>query len=165
MAGGHAWQGACIVVGACLVGGLHGRVMHGRRPCVAGGVHGGGHAWSGACMAGGVHDGWCAWQGVCMAGACMAGACMAGVHTWQERWPLQWTVYILLEFILVYLCFSRRSEPQALTFHYYKTFFEIIIEGKLMRQGGLNHTEEQVKMAIKQVNKDGRFLNIIVKIE
>ena len=34
-----------------------------------------------------------------------------------------------------------------------------------MRQGGLNPTEEQVKMAIKQVNKDGKFLNIIVKIE
>ena len=34
-----------------------------------------------------------------------------------------------------------------------------------MRQGGLNPTEEQVKMAIKQVNKEGEFLNIIVKAE
>ena len=34
-----------------------------------------------------------------------------------------------------------------------------------MRQGGLNPTEEQVKIAIKQVNKEGEVLNIIVKTE
>ena len=41
-----------------------------------------------------------AWQGVCMAG----GVC-GGMHgrgcVWQERWPLQWMVGILLECILV----------------------------------------------------------------
>ena len=34
-----------------------------------------------------------------------------------------------------------------------------------MRQGGLNPTEEQVKIAIKQVNKEGEVLNIIVKTQ
>ena len=95
---------------------------------MAGGMHGGGCgrgcSWWGACMAGGVHGRGCAWQGVCM-GVCMAGgvhggrACMAGdicgrgsiggrghgwlggMHAWQERQPLQRTVRILLECILV----------------------------------------------------------------
>ena len=49
------------------------------------GVHGGGHAWWGG---GGVH----AWHG----------ACMAEGYAWQERWPLQRVVHILLECILVY---------------------------------------------------------------
>ena len=48
MAGGHAWQGAC------MVGGMHG-----------GGCVAGGHAWQEACMTG----------GVCMTGE---GACVAG---------------------------------------------------------------------------------------
>ena len=43
VAGGHAWWGACVV-GACVVGGVHGR----------GGVHGGGRAWQG----GGIHGNW-----------------------------------------------------------------------------------------------------------
>ena len=63
--------------------------VHGRGACVAGGMHG-----SRVCMARG-H----AWQGTCVAG---------GGHAWQERMPLQWTVRILLECILVakYFTFS-----------------------------------------------------------
>ena len=36
-------------------------------------------------------------------GACSAGGMCGGRggHVWQERWPLQWTVRILLECILV----------------------------------------------------------------
>ena len=101
-----------------MAGGMHGRGdMHGRGLCVAdgvciaGGIHGGGHVWQGVCMAGGMHGG-----GVCMAGGmhgrsvCMVGACMTGEggvhgkgggHAWQERQPLQRTVRILLECILV----------------------------------------------------------------
>ena len=64
--------------------------MHGKGACVVGR-----HVWQG-----GMHGRGCAWQGVCMAG----GVC-GGVHgrgcVWQERWPLQWTVRILLECILV----------------------------------------------------------------
>ena len=42
------------------------------------------------------------WQGVCMAGGHVCqGVCMAGGHAWQERRPLQQTVRILLECILV----------------------------------------------------------------
>ena len=68
--------------------------------CVKNSVHkrGGGHAWQevcvvgGACMAGGMpgkggmHDRGCVWR---------------GGHVWQERQPLQRTVRILLECILV----------------------------------------------------------------
>ena len=88
--------------GACVAGDVHGRGT-----CVAGGMHGwGGHAWLGMCKARGacVAVG-CAWQGE---GTCMAReACVVGVgrgHAWQERWPLQRTVHILLECILVELC-------------------------------------------------------------
>ena len=96
--GGHAWQGVCGK-GACVTRGVHGREacmvggMHDRRACMARGVHGRGHEWWGACMVGSVH-GW---------GACMAGghALRGGGHAWQERQPLQWTVRILLEYILV----------------------------------------------------------------
>ena len=69
-----------------MVGGVHGRGA-----CVVGGMCGRVHVWQGACMAGGVHDRGHVWQG----------ACMAGGHAWQERWPLQWTVRILLECILL----------------------------------------------------------------
>ena len=41
MAGGYAWQGVC------MVGGMHGRGMHGKGACMARG-----HAWWGSCMAG-----------------------------------------------------------------------------------------------------------------
>ena len=97
--------------------------MCGGKACVAGGMHGRRHAWQGS-MHGGGHVWWgCAWQEVCMAGGhvcrgvcgggvCMAGgACMAGgggihgVGVWQERRPLQQTVRILLEYILVYVVF------------------------------------------------------------
>ena len=58
-------------------------------------MHGRGHhAWQGGC----------AWQGTCMAGVCVWwGVCMVGEggHAWQERQPLQQTVRILLECILV----------------------------------------------------------------
>ena len=43
------------------------------------------------CPQGGVHG----WQG---GEACVAGA---GMRAWQERRPLQWTVHIILECILV----------------------------------------------------------------
>ena len=52
MAGGHAWQGSCMVGvcgrGACMVGGLHSQGA-----CMAGGMQGGrAGVWQGACMAG-----------------------------------------------------------------------------------------------------------------
>ena len=57
-----------------------------------GAMCGGGHVWQGSCMAVG-H----VWQG----GVHGRGMCMAGGHAWQERRPLQRTVCILLECILV----------------------------------------------------------------
>ena len=64
IAGGHAWQVACMV---------------GRGHACHGGMHGRGCAWQGACMAGGVHG-----RGVCMAGGHVwwEGVCMAGGHAW-----------------------------------------------------------------------------------
>ena len=61
-------------------------------------MHGeGGHAWQrGACMAkggGGMHDGSVHGRGVYIVGG----------HAWQERWPLQQKVRILLECIHLYL--------------------------------------------------------------
>ena len=49
-------------------------------------------------MAGGVRG-----RGVHAGGGSVhgTGACMTGGCAWQERWPLQWTVHILLECILV----------------------------------------------------------------
>ena len=83
----HAWQVACVVVGRARQ-----RGMCGRGACMVGGMHGRGCAWWGACMAG----------GVCGRGAFVVGAaCMAGGRAWQERRPLQRTVRILLECILV----------------------------------------------------------------
>ena len=90
--------------GGCMAGGVHGRGA-----CVAGGcVCGRGHAWQGTCMLGG-----CIWYGVCVAGG-MYGwgdmsarggvACVVGGHAWQERRPLQRTVRILLECVLVFVC-------------------------------------------------------------
>ena len=66
--------------------------MNGKRGC----VHGeGGCVAKGACMV----------KGACEVKGGMGGkgACMAGGrgHAWQERRPLQWTVRILLECILV----------------------------------------------------------------
>ena len=45
VAGGRAWQGACMARG-CVAG-----------ACVAGGCMAGGHAWQGACMVGGMCGG------------------------------------------------------------------------------------------------------------
>ena len=57
----------------------------------------------GACKAGGVHG-----EGAWQRGVCGKGTCMAGGHAWQEKWPLQWAVCILLECILVVLyCCSK----------------------------------------------------------
>ena len=81
---------------------------------MAEGMCGRGHAWQGMCIAGGIHGREGAYMaGDCMAGGCVAGdmhgrghvwwgACMAGGHAWQERWPLQQAVHILLECILVF---------------------------------------------------------------
>ena len=86
MVGGmHVCQGACMAgvcvrQGVCMTGGMHGRGV-----CVARGVHGRGHAWQGG------H----AWQ---------VSACVTGGRAWQERWPLQWAVRILLECTLVKEC-------------------------------------------------------------
>ena len=72
--------------------------------CYGACVAGGGHAWQeGAYVAGGVHGRGCAWQGehAWQRGACIAGGMCGGGRAWQERRPLQWSVRILLEFILV----------------------------------------------------------------
>ena len=73
----------------CMVGGMCGGGGH---------VHSGGHVWWG------VHGGRWVWVA---GGACVAGGMNGGVmhgqggHAWQERWPLQQTVSILLEYIFV----------------------------------------------------------------
>ena len=59
--------------------------------CMTGGVCGRGHAWQG-----GMHDG-------VMRGGGMHG----GGRAWQEKRPLQWTVRILLECILVETIFAQ----------------------------------------------------------
>ena len=74
--------------------------------CVKNSVHRGRCAWGGACMA----RGGCAWLrvhgGVCGRGANMVeGMRGRGGHAWQEIQPLQRTVRILLECILVSNCF------------------------------------------------------------
>ena len=76
--GGHVWQrGTMRGEGAYMAKGV----------CIARG-----HAWwGGSCVVG----------GLCGTGACMAG----GVCAWQERRPLQLTVRILLECILVVTVF------------------------------------------------------------
>ena len=78
MAGGHAWQGGMLGRGYVCGRGMH----SGGEAYVAGGVRGGVHAWWG-----------CAWQ---------------GGRAWQERRPLQRTVRILLECILVKGAFTLR---------------------------------------------------------
>ena len=100
MAGGHAWQGACMAGSVC--GSRHAwQEGHAWQAS----MHGRGHVWwvrrcpwQEVCMTGGVcMAGWCAWQGVCMAG----GVHGRGVHAWKERRQLQRAVRILLECILV----------------------------------------------------------------
>ena len=75
-----------MVKGACMAkgGGVHGKGwgVHGKRgACMVGSMHGGGHVW----------------QGVVHGRVGMHGR----EHACQERWPLQWTVRILMECILV----------------------------------------------------------------
>ena len=91
MVGGHAWWGHVWQGG-----------MHGRGACVVGGMCDRGHTWQGACVVGGCvageHAWWrCAWPG----GMHCRGVCMAGGHALQEIQPLQRTVRILLECILI----------------------------------------------------------------
>ena len=77
-----------------------------------GGVCGGGHVWQGVCMAGG--HAW--WGGACVArGSCVARrACMAGGgRAWQQRLPLQQTVRILLECILVLMKVSMTKQQKV----------------------------------------------------
>ena len=70
----------------------------------------GGCAWQGACMAGAMHHGGMhgggAWQGTCMAG---------GGFAYRERRPLQRTVRILLECILVLGIVSKGGLRQQAT--------------------------------------------------
>ena len=109
----HPWLGVCVV-GAGMAGGMHGRegvcgrgyawqVGAWQGACMAGGVDGKGCAWQGVCITGGMHGRGNVWQGACVQGACMAGQCVW--WGWQEKWPLQWAVCILLECILVKLTF------------------------------------------------------------
>ena len=78
---------------------------------LGGGMRGRGYAWPGACMAGG-----CMIGGMHGRGHVWQGACIAGGHAWQERWPLQRAVCILLECILVGEIFSRNVH-ENLTHH------------------------------------------------
>ena len=83
------WQGACI----CMAGGICGR------GCMVGGMHGRGHAWQVGecvCVGGGMHC-----RGECGRGHVWQGGVHGRGHVWQERQPLQRTVRILLECILV----------------------------------------------------------------
>ena len=69
---------------------------------MGGGWHvwwGEGHVWQGACMAGDMHDRGHGWQGVCVAGGMDDRG--GGGHAWQKTRPLERTVRILLECILV----------------------------------------------------------------
>ena len=112
----HAWQGQ-YVWEACVWGACMGACMAGA--CVAGGMCGRGHVWQRACVAGehmckgsicgrgrrdmhgrDMHGG-----GACMAGGTHHRGCMHGRR--QERRPLQRTVRIILECILVYKKYSQ----------------------------------------------------------
>ena len=100
------------------VGGVHGKGHAVQEAYMAGSVHGRGVVNGrvcvcdrGACMAGGMHG-----RGVCMAGGHVWQGCAwwghihgrgmhgRGGHVLQERRPLQHTVCILLECILVFKC-------------------------------------------------------------
>ena len=113
--GGHVWQGRawqggrkCMVAGG---GGMHGRLCAWWGHAWQWGVCGrGGHAWQR-----GMHECVCG-RGACMAGdmcgswrACMARECVwQGGCAWQEKWPLEWAVRILLECILVWQIFFQK---------------------------------------------------------
>ena len=78
MAGGCAWQGACVVGGHAWLGACVAWVVHGREACMAGVC-----AWQGgcacreactageACVVGGI----CGKEGMCGRGACVVGGC------------------------------------------------------------------------------------------
>ena len=84
------------MAGVCVAGGMHGT-----------GMRGGGICMEGVCVAGGMHDRGCVWQEGCVTegmrggGGGGGGLCMAGGQARQETRPLQRTVRILLESILV----------------------------------------------------------------
>ena len=59
---GDAWQGAC------MVGGVNSRGMHGRGECMAGGMHGR--------------------EGACVTRGCVAGGCVAG------RYVSYWNAFL-----------------------------------------------------------------------
>ena len=96
------------------VGGVHGRGgMRGRGgawTAKGGGMYGKGHvwqegcAWQGECVVG-EHAWWGeAWCGACVEGGSCTARDMCGgqeLRAWQQRWPLQRTVRIILECILV----------------------------------------------------------------
>ena len=108
MAGGHAWQGTCVAAGVMYTWQEWcGRGWHGRGVYITGGhmwkgvaCMAGRHVWQGACVARGCAWWGCAWQGAFVAGW-RGHAYQGGMHAWQERLPLQRTVRILLECILV----------------------------------------------------------------
>ena len=99
----------CLQWGTCMAkGGVHGKggggacvvkEVCGKVGCVWwGDMHGRGHVWQGACMVRGVHG----MGGICGRGMHSRGhAWLGGGRAWQERRPLQRTVCILLECILV----------------------------------------------------------------
>ena len=86
-----------------MAGDVHGVGVCGRGREWQGGHESWGHVRQGMCMAGE-----CVWQeATVIEGACMAGAGCA----WQERWPLQRMVHILLECIGVFpKCFTEFAE-------------------------------------------------------
>ena len=138
MAGGHAWwrcmAGGYVWWGACMAGGVHGRVgpcvaeegacmaeggKHGRGACMAagmcmagvcmaeGGMHGrGGHVWQGACMAGGGHS----WQEMCMAGGHAWHICPPPryyeIRSMSGRYASYWNAYLF--YIVSFVSFSHR---------------------------------------------------------
>ena len=64
------------------------------------------HGRGGACVVGDMCGRGCIGGGMCGKGACVArGAFYSRGHVWQERWPLQRTVRILLECIKQFLKF------------------------------------------------------------
>ena len=89
--GGVSGRGACMAVGCAWQRGMCG----GGHAWQVRGMHGRGHAWLGH-----------VWQ----RGVSGMGTCIAGLHAWQERWPLQHTVCILLECILVVQYFTCKMD-------------------------------------------------------
>ena len=102
----HGWEGACVTRGYVWQG------VSGRGAFVlGGGMHSGGACMAGGCAwwgQGGMLDWGYVWQGACITGgmsgrghAYQGGHVWQGWRAWQERRPLQRTIRILLESILV----------------------------------------------------------------